>query len=86
MTTPAPEPDAQASEVDDQLAIDEADAAAGYRTVLDEEEGDELDPADPNRAVDHADDEDHEAYVGDPADDDDVAAVNRAVAEQGGAT
>lgn len=86
MTTPTPGADDQAAEVDDQLAIDEADAAAGYRTVLDVEEVDELDPSDPNRAACDAADHDHEAYIGDPVDDDDVAAVNRAIAAQDGTT
>ncbi len=81
MTAPTPE-----DPTTDQLAIDEADAAAGYRSVLDAEDGDELAPSDPNRAADDAGEHDHEAYIGDEADDDDVAAVNRAIAAQGGAT
>lgn len=86
MTTPTPEADGQAGEVDDQIAIDEADTTAGYRAVLDEEDGDELDPSDPNRAADDATEHEHEAYVGEPVDDNDVAAVNRAIAAQDGAT
>lgn len=61
---------------------DTADAAAGYRTILDEETADELPADDPNRAV--CTDSDHEAFAGDPVEDDDVIAVNAAVAHLGG--
>lgn len=63
--------------------IDEADAAVGYRAIIDDETVDDLPVDDPNRAVCSGDD-DHEAYAGDPAEDDDVIAVNAAVAHLGG--
>jgi hypothetical protein len=53
----------------DQTAIDTADAAAGYRDVLDDETIDQLPADDPNVACAHGN-YDHLNHVGDPVDDD----------------
>lgn len=53
----------------DQAAFDAADAAAGYRTVLDDEAAAELEPGDPNLAAAPGT-YDHENHIGDAVDDD----------------
>lgn len=56
-------------ELDGQFAIDEQNEAAGYRTVLDDEEADQLPADDPNVAAEHGD-YNHEDHIGEPVDDD----------------
>jgi hypothetical protein len=58
--------------VDDQAAVDAADAAAGYRAVVDEEEVTALPASDPNVAAGDGD-FDHENHIGDELDHDPLA-------------
>jgi hypothetical protein len=63
---------------------DDADAAAGYRSVLDPADAQDLGGADPNVAV-CGDDDDLDAVIGGPADDDGgVAAAGAALPQDGG--
>lgn len=57
-----------------QTAIDDADFAAGYRSVVDDEETGELPDSDPNVAA-GAHDYDHENHIGEEVDGGDVAAA-----------
>lgn len=61
-------------ERDEQAAIDEADAAAGYRAVVDEEEVAELPATDPNVAAAQGDC-DHENHIGEELGHDPLAAA-----------
>lgn len=58
--------------VDDQAAVDQADEAAGYRAVIDQEEVGELPATDPNVAAGQGD-HDHENRIGDELDEDPAA-------------
>ncbi len=59
-------------ERDDQDAIDQADAAAGYRAVVDQEEVVDLPATDPNVAAAPGDC-DHENHIGEELDHDPLA-------------
>lgn len=74
----------QAGDAADQLALDDADATAGYRAVVDEDE--QLQPDDPNAAAcgDSHDADDHEQYIGDDADDDSGVAAAGVELDGGG--
>lgn len=56
----------------DQAAVDQADEAAGYRVVVDEEEVADLPDSDPNVAA-AAGDCEHENHIGDETDHDPLA-------------
>lgn len=72
----------EASGASDQLALDEADAAAGYRTVVDETEN--LDPTDPNAAVCGDTTGDRDQFIGADTDDDGGVAAAGATLSGGG--
>ncbi len=75
----------QPEPVDEQLTIDAADTAAGYRTVLAAEDVADLAPGDPNLAVCTGDDPPAPAAVtGDEVDDDHGVAAALAQLAGGG--
>jgi hypothetical protein len=77
--TSTPEPQ---QPVDDQAAFDQADEAAGYRAVVDQEEVGELPADDPNVAASQGD-HDHENRIGSELDEDPAAGAGDETSDTG---